>query len=105
MSRSRRLVGAIQMKMRGVSVLAVWLFAFLVLGGGVSAVGASPGQPEALAQGPIQAAFLQAPLSFVVNRGQTAAQVKYLSRGLGRTLFLTPSEAVLVLRRDQQTRR
>ena len=89
------------MTTRGVSVLAVWLLAFLVLGGGAPAVGAPQGQPEAF----MQAEFLQVPLTFEVNRGQTAAQVKYLSRGLGRTLFLTPSEAVLVLQRDQQARR
>jgi hypothetical protein len=39
------------------------------------------------------------PLSFEANRGQTDAQVKFLSRGPGYTLFLTPGEAVLAVRK------
>ena len=38
------------------------------------------------------------PMAFEANQGQTDAQVKYLSRGLGHTLFLTSTEAVLSLR-------
>lgn len=37
------------------------------------------------------------PLSFEANRGQTDSRVKFLSRGAGQTLFLTSTEAVLVL--------
>ena len=37
------------------------------------------------------------PLSFEANQGQTDSQVKFLSRGSGYTLFLTPTEAVLSL--------
>jgi hypothetical protein len=37
------------------------------------------------------------PLSFEVNQGQTDGRVKYLARGPGYTVFLTPSEAVLRL--------
>ena len=37
------------------------------------------------------------PLSFAANRGQTNSDVKFLSRGAGHTLFLAPTEAVLVL--------
>ena len=43
-------------------------------------------------------AYGQLPLSFEANHGQSAAPVQFLSRGLGYTLFLTPTEAVLVLR-------
>ena len=39
------------------------------------------------------------PISFEVNRGQTNAQVKFLSRGKGYTLFLNRTEAVMLLRR------
>jgi hypothetical protein len=35
------------------------------------------------------------PLRFERNDGQTDARVKFISRGKGYTLFLTPSEAVL----------
>jgi hypothetical protein len=38
-------------------------------------------------------------LSFEVNRGQTDARVKFLARGQGYTLFLTPQEVVLALRK------
>jgi len=41
----------------------------------------------------------QLPLSFEPNQGQFDAQVKFISRGAGYSLFLTPTEAVLVLRK------
>ena len=37
------------------------------------------------------------PPSFEANQGQTSSQVKFLSRGRGFTLFLTPTDAVLNL--------
>jgi len=42
------------------------------------------------------------PLSFEVNKGQVASEVKFLSRGRGYTLFLTGNEAVLSLRKPGQ---
>jgi hypothetical protein len=42
------------------------------------------------------------PLSFEVNQGQADPQVKFLSRGHGYSLFLTPAEAVLTLRNDER---
>src|SRR5215468_7125852 len=39
----------------------------------------------------------QLPLSFEPNYGQSDASVKFLSRGLGYGVFLTSTEAVLVL--------
>jgi len=41
--------------------------------------------------------FGKLPLSFEANQGQTDAQVKFLARGRGYTLFLLPAEAVLAL--------
>jgi len=41
------------------------------------------------------------PLSFEANRGQCDSQVKFLSRGRGYKLFLTPTEATLLLRSTQ----
>ena len=38
------------------------------------------------------------PLNFEENRGQTDPQVKFLARGRGYMLFLTPTQAVLKLR-------
>jgi uncharacterized protein (TIGR03437 family) len=43
------------------------------------------------------------PLSFEANHGQTDASVKFLSRGNGYTLFLTATEAVLALRKPQES--
>ncbi len=45
------------------------------------------------------------PLSFEVNRGQTDPSVRFLARGDGYSLFLTPTEAVLTLRAPAQPRR
>ncbi len=43
-------------------------------------------------------AYGRLPLSFEANEGQVDKTVKFLSRGQGYTLFLTPAEAVLSLR-------
>jgi len=55
------------------------------------------GAPTIKAQ--VQSNYGKLPLSFEVNQGQTDAQVKFLSRGPGYALFLTPAEAVLSLRK------
>src|SRR5436309_965995 len=52
--------------------------------------------PQATKQ-QVLAAYGKLPLSFEANQGQTDPQVKFLSRGRGYTLFLTPTEAVLTL--------
>jgi len=67
----------------------------------------SPAAPAAAAvpdatRARVAAAYGKLPLSFERNEGQTAAEVAYLSRGRGITLFLTPSEAVLALRGSQK---
>src|SRR5947209_20403643 len=45
----------------------------------------------------VNATYGRLPLYFEANQGQTDPQVKFLARGGGHTLFLTPTEAVLVL--------
>ncbi|MCZ6804625.1 MAG: putative Ig domain-containing protein [Proteobacteria bacterium] len=42
--------------------------------------------------------YAHLPLQFEQNRGQTADEVKYISRNSGYTLFLTPTETVLSLK-------
>jgi len=65
---------------------------------------AAPAPDSALARpdAPNQAEFLahysELPLSFESNEGQVDQRVKFLSRGVGYTLFLTGDEAVLSLR-------
>jgi hypothetical protein len=48
----------------------------------------------------IRERYGQLPLHFEANRGQTDRAVRFLARGSGYTLFLTPEEAVLSLRRN-----
>jgi hypothetical protein len=48
----------------------------------------------------IQQAYASLPLVFEENRGQTSEQVKFISRGSGYMLFLTPTEAVFNLRNN-----
>jgi hypothetical protein len=61
-----------------------------------AAAGGAPPQPAA-GSGGAAVSYLRLPLSFEANRGQTDAQVKFLARGPGYTLFLTSQEAVLAL--------
>jgi hypothetical protein len=49
----------------------------------------------------IDQAYGKLPLTFEANRCQTDSQVKFLTRGSGSTLFLTSTEAVLVLTRRE----
>jgi len=53
--------------------------------------------PAGKAAGSATLTLARRPLSFEVNRGQTDARVRFLSRGSGYTLFLTGTEAVLRL--------
>src|SRR5215469_6634192 len=53
-------------------------------------------QPQA-SQARLLAAYGKLPLSFEANRGQSDTRVKFLARGNGYALFLTPTEAVLAL--------
>ncbi len=46
--------------------------------------------------------FGHLPLSFEANQGQTDARVKFLSRGNGYSLMLTPTEAILDLRQSRK---
>src|SRR5438128_11851998 len=78
---------ALEMKVLvGVSILA------LAFDGMVAAEVSKPVKPALLET------YGKLPLSFEANDGQADPQVKFLSRGRGYTLFLTSTEAVLVLR-------
>ncbi|MCH8269396.1 MAG: hypothetical protein IH846_18010, partial [Acidobacteria bacterium] len=78
------------------------LASFILLGlAALVLVGSGPVLPENKPAGDrkqqVLAAYGKLPLSFEENLGQTDPQVKFLSRGSGYTLFLTPSEAVLAI--------
>src|SRR3989475_91035 len=71
----------------------------------VPATRTSPEIPQATKQ-QVLVAYGKLPLIFEANQGQTDPQVKFLSRGSGYTLFLTPTEAVLTLTKaDAQAKR
>ena len=46
----------------------------------------------------VQVQFLNLPMRFEANQGQTDPRVNFISRGSGYTLFLSPAEAALVLK-------
>ena len=58
---------------------------------------ASYAQVAGQAQSRLLANYGKLPLRFEANRGQTDAQVQFVSQGSGYSLFLTSGEAVLVL--------
>jgi hypothetical protein len=58
-------------------------------------------RPSKATQQPVKEAYGKLPLSFEPNKGQTDARVKFLARGSGYSLFLTPQEAVLTLNRGR----
>ena len=54
---------------------------------------------ETAEKGHLAANYGSVPLHFEANAGQADAQVKFLSRGSGYSLFLTSDEAVLALQK------
>ncbi|MGB8788955.1 MAG: SBBP repeat-containing protein [Candidatus Acidiferrales bacterium] len=73
-----------------------------------SAIAGTAAMPVAISTSPTNRIALardygNLPLRFEVNRGQTAAQAKFISRGSDSTLFLTASDAVLVLEKPSSS--
>jgi len=62
-----------------------------------------PTELQLQANGKANFVYGKLPRSFEANEGQTAEEVKFLSRGPGYTLFLTAMESVIVLRGLQQS--
>src|SRR5215510_6110610 len=59
----------------------------------------APAPVDAAVNSKVAERFGRLPLSFEVNEGQVDRTVKFLSRGPGYNLFLTPTETVLSLRK------
>jgi photosystem II stability/assembly factor-like uncharacterized protein len=57
----------------------------------------TPGRPEGDTRAVIDKNYSSLPLSFEANHGQADASAKYIARGPGYNIFLTPAEAVFVL--------
>jgi hypothetical protein len=66
---------------------------------------AKPVARHSVSQAPLVGTYDKLPLSFEANKGQIDPSVKFLSRGMGYTLFLTGDEAVLQLRKVIQKAR
>jgi beta-propeller repeat-containing protein len=62
-------------------------------------------QPSTEQKPRIIAGYGNRPLHFEPNHGQTAREVKFLARGEGYGVFLTPTESVLVLRSREGAQR
>ncbi|MGH8604534.1 MAG: hypothetical protein ACREXR_17650, partial [Gammaproteobacteria bacterium] len=60
----------------------------------------SPTGPDHPTKAQLAETYGKLPLSFEANEGQSGEQVRFLSRGPGYTVFLTPTEAVLSLERS-----
>jgi len=90
------------------------LFVFIVffMAGGVHTGGVAwarttqtltPLSPATTQQGQVlNEAYGKLPLSFEANAGQTASDVKFLSRGRGYQLYLTPTEAVMTFQSTKE---
>ena len=52
----------------------------------------------------VVATMMKAPLSFEANQGQTDKSVNFIARGSGYTLFLTPTESVMVLQQQREAK-
>jgi Beta-propeller repeat/CARDB len=63
-------------------------------------LGKNSGGIEAPVTARLQETYGQLPMSFEANQGQSNSNVKFISRGSGYTLFLTDTEAVLVLKKS-----
>src|SRR5882672_169401 len=80
-----------------VSLLGVLCFVGLTRRGKHLAPGVNGSGVNTEQQAQVKKAYGEIPLSFEANQGQVDARVKYVARGSGYSLFLTPQEAVLSL--------
>jgi Bacterial Ig-like domain (group 3)/Chitobiase/beta-hexosaminidase C-terminal domain/Beta-propeller repeat len=81
------------MRQRSRLVLAFSVLIAVANGGSISAQGPSPVDSRA----DINASFANLPLQFEANQGQVDPSVHFTSHGSGYSLFLTDTEAVLLL--------
>ena len=83
-----------QIRFRGLPRLA-GVCALLLASALVLSAGGAHARPQVLNR------YGKLPLGFEANLGQTDAQVKFIARGAGYTLFLTPTEAVFSLQQNR----
>src|SRR5947207_7706163 len=79
-------------------ICLITLVAFMIVlvarRSGLLPTSADISQREPIAPEKLKEAYGALPLSFEANQGQVDRRVKYLARGSGYSLFLTPTEAV-----------
>jgi Big-like domain-containing protein/List-Bact-rpt repeat protein len=87
---------------RGAPVLRRIIFVLLLMLLGILSLGAQTQAPNTIAKPgagetkqSISPKSVSIPLFFEANKGQTDSRVKFLTRGNGYTLFMTPTETVL----------
>ena len=84
--------------------LAIALLSLLTMAAcGTVPASVMPAKSDDASRAQIIDTFGKLPLRFEANPGQTDEQVKFLARGTGHTLFLTPTEAVMVFTKREQT--
>jgi hypothetical protein len=81
-----------------------WMSASLACGALFACAGAAAGGVPGPRGNTLVQTYGRLPLGFEANRGQTDARVRFLARGPGYTLFLTPEEVVLALRTGGEVR-
>jgi ELWxxDGT repeat protein len=98
-------LGELQMlpnKKRKLSILALLLAPVLLAATGLAGTLEAQAPVSEVARQQVLQAYGKLPLRFEANQDQTDAQVKFLARGGGYTLFLTSTEAVFALRQPQE---
>ncbi|MGD8509732.1 MAG: SBBP repeat-containing protein, partial [Syntrophobacterales bacterium] len=90
------------MKILFITVLQVVFLASAM--GGSFAARTSSGAQDEVVRTRVSKSYWRLPLRFEANQGQTDSRVKFLSRGLGYNVFLTPGEAVFSLRSNKTFR-
>src|ERR1041385_5574177 len=80
------------------SHLKTLILLFLALGRFITLANNHDSIPNPLSRTASTARVFSLPMQFEPNAGQTDSQVRFLSRGPGYTIFLTPTEAVFSLR-------
>src|SRR5437762_1343139 len=91
-------------KMFWVRVVSLILALLVTAACGTVPASVTPAESDAPRHVRVSEAYGKLPLYFEANKGQTDEQVRFLARGSRSTLFLTPSEAVLVFTHREVTK-
>src|SRR5262249_51639963 len=100
---THRLITIVLIAVVGLSAAVLWRGRFVSAMPGSSAPSASPAasrankRDDAAAKDRVMRQYGRLPMNFEVNQGQANDSVRFLSRGHGYQVFLTDSEAALVL--------